>query len=435
MSVEGPAVLRGRDWFGQPRGLTVLFLTEMWEKFSYYGMRALLVYYMTKQLLIGQQNASLIYGLYTATVYFTPILGGIVADRWLGQHRSVVIGGSVMALGHFALASEPLFYFALALIAIGNGLYLPSLPAQIRGLYAADDPRRGSAYNVYYVGVNLGAFLAPLVCGTLGELYGWHYGFGAAGIGMLAGLAIYLLGSRHLPPDPPRAAKQQVRKAAAASVKSTFLLLAGIAATVVVFRGAYEQIGNTVALWADTGVDRAVGTLTIPMTWFQSLNAMVVFMLTPVLVAWWTRQARRGREPAPLVKMSLGAAGLACSYLMLVAVVATSGGAPVHWIWLALFVVLLTVAELYILPVGLGLFGRLAPAGHSATTIATWFFAAFGGNLLAGVLGTFWSRLDHAGFFALMAGVALCASALLLLFNRAARRAEDAAGANTTAAE
>ncbi len=431
MSIENPAHLRGRDWFGQPRGLTVLFLTEMWEKFSYYGMRALLVYYMTKQLLIGQQNASLIYGLYTASVYFTPVIGGIVADRWLGAHRSVIIGGATMALGHFALASEPLFYVALGLIALGNGLYLPSLPAQIRGLYRKDDPRRGGAYNVYYVGVNLGAFLAPLVCGTLGEVYGWHYGFGAAGLGMVAGLVIYLVGSRHLPPSPPRG-KQEIPQASGSGlpVKATFLLLGGIAATVVVFRGAYEQIGNTVALWADTGVDRAIGSLSIPMTWFQSLNALMVFVLTPILVAWWTRQARRGAEPAPLVKMSIGAAGVAASYLMLMAVIAGTGNAPVHWLWLALFVVLLTAGELFILPVGLGLFGRLAPAGHGATTIATWFCAAFGGNLLAGVLGTFWSKLDHASFFGLMAGVALCASALLLLFNRAARRAEGAAMAH-----
>ena len=171
---------RSQTWFGQPRGLTVLFLTEMWEVFSYYGMRALLVYYMTKQLLIGQEKASLIYGTYTAMAYFTPIFGGIIADRWLGKRRAVIIGGSIMAAGHFMMTFEPLFYFALATIALGNGLFFPSLPSQIDGLYRPDDPRRSWAYNVYYVGINLGGFLAPLICGTLGELYGWHWGFGAA---------------------------------------------------------------------------------------------------------------------------------------------------------------------------------------------------------------------------------------------------------------
>ena len=181
-------------WFGQPRGLTILFLTQMWEIFSYYGMRTLLVYYMTKQLLIGQEKASFIYGTYTAMAYFTPILGGVIADRWLGKRRAVIIGASIMAAGHFMMAFEPSFYLALATIALGNGLFVPSLPSQINDLYRPDDPRRSWAYNVYYVGINLGGFLAPLVCGTLGEFYGWHWGFGAAGVGMLAGLVIYILG-------------------------------------------------------------------------------------------------------------------------------------------------------------------------------------------------------------------------------------------------
>ena len=187
------------NWFGQPRGLTILFLTNMWEQFSYYGMRALLVYYMTKQLLISQQHSSFIYGTYTAFAYFTPIIGGAIADRYLGKKRAVIIGASTMAAGHFMMAFEPLFYVALATIALGNGLFLPSLPSQINDLYGPDDPRRGWAYNVYYVGVNVGGFLAPLVCGTLGEVYGWHYGFGAAGVGMLTGLAIYLIGGKYLP--------------------------------------------------------------------------------------------------------------------------------------------------------------------------------------------------------------------------------------------
>jgi len=192
-----------QTWFGQPRGLTILFLTEMWEQFSYYGMRALLVYYMTKQLMIGQERASIIYGTYTAMAYFTPIFGGMIADRWLGKRRAVIIGGSIMAAGHFMMTFEPLFYVALATIALGNGLFLPSLPSQIDGLYRPDDQRRGWAYNVYYVGVNIGGFLAPLICGTLGEFYGWHWGFGAAGVGMLSGLLIYTLGGKYLP-DPIR---------------------------------------------------------------------------------------------------------------------------------------------------------------------------------------------------------------------------------------
>jgi POT family proton-dependent oligopeptide transporter len=216
-----------KNWFGQPRGLTILFLTEMWEQFSYYGMRALLVYYMTKQLLIGQQMSSLIYGTYTSLAFFTPIIGGIVSDRWLGKRRAVIIGGGTMALGHFMMTFEPLFYPALATIAIGNGLFLPSLPSQINDLYKPDDPRRGWAYNGYYVGINIGAFLAPLICGTLGEFYGWHWGFGAAGVGMVLGLIVYVWGGKYLPEQgrpgaaksgPPHAVEPEQARPAAASV-------------------------------------------------------------------------------------------------------------------------------------------------------------------------------------------------------------------------
>jgi proton-dependent oligopeptide transporter, POT family len=427
------------DWLGQPRGLSILFLTQMWEIFSYYGMRALLVYYMTKQLLMGQQQASMIYGLYTAAVYFTPIIGGVVSDRWLGRRRAVIIGGTVMALGHFLMASEGLFYFALAAIALGNGLFLPSLPSQIDGLYAKNDPRRGSSFNFYYVGTNVGGLLAPLVCGTLGELYGWHWGFGAAGIGMLSGLAIYVLGARHLPPDTFGARKAARQRVAATpprqrDLRQTVLVLSAIALTVMLFRGAYEQVGNTIALWADSGVDRRLtATLSIPMTWFQALNPLLVIVLTPLFVAHWMRQARKGREPTPARKMSMGALGVAAAYLLLATVCVATQGGLASWTWLALFFVLLTAGELFILPVGLGLFARLAPAGHGATTIAAWFFATFGGSLLAGALGMLWSVIGPAAFFALMAVVAAMAAGVLCLLDRPARRLESAHAADAAA--
>src|SRR5437868_4611002 len=254
-------------WFGQPRGLTILFLTEMWEKFSFFGMRALLVYYMTKQLMIGQERSSVIYGLYAACAYLTPIAGGYIADRWLGARRAVVVGGAVMALGHFMMAWENLFFPALATIALGNGLFLPNLPSQIHGLYQDNDPRRGPAYNLYYVGINLGALLAPLICGTLGELYGWHYGFAAAGVGMLLGLVIYVSGRRYLPPESSRVAAVSVLAAREEDVTQRLILLGAIVMVVVAFRGAYEQVGNTFAIWADQGVDRQITPgMSIPMT-------------------------------------------------------------------------------------------------------------------------------------------------------------------------
>ena len=408
---------RERNWFGHPPGLTILFLTEMWEMFSFFGMRALLVYYMTKHLDIQQEFASLIYGAYAAFVYFTPVFGGIVADRWLGKRKAVIIGGATMAAGHFMMAFEPLFYPALATIALGNGLFLPSLASQIEGLYRDGDPRSKSAYNVYYVGVNLGAFIAPLICGSLGEAYGWHWGFAAAGIGMLSSLVIYLCGQRHLPAEATRTdARQTVRAPLDRSGWRRLGFLMGVAAIVVVFRGAYEQVGNTIALWADEGVNRHVTAgLSIPMTWFQSLDSLVVITATPLLLARWSHLAKRGIETPWLHKMAFGAALVGLSYLLLAGVSAwaASHGTRAHWTWLAGWFVLMTLGELYILPVGLGLFGRMAPEGFRATSIALWFFAGFFGNLLAGALGTLWTPLSHGWFFMLIGGVAGLAGLLL----------------------
>ena len=420
-----------KTWFGQPRGLTVLFLTNMWEQFSYYGMRALLVYYMTKQLLISQGASSLIYGTYTACAYFTPIVGGVIADRYLGKRRAIIIGASVMAAGHFMMAFEPLLYVALATIAIGNGLFLPSLPSQINDLYHRDDPRRPWAYNVYYVGINIGGFLAPLICGTLGEVYGWHYGFGAAGIGMLVGLLIYLSGQRYLPPERERVLDGAVAVPRGRMAKETILALVAVALSVTVFRGAYEQVGNTVALWADAGVDRTAGAFAIPMTWFISLNPLFVILMTPPLLAYWGRRAAKGEDQALARRMAVGALVVAGAYLLLSLAVALAGEGRAGWFWLVAFFLIFTFGELFILPTGLGLFARLAPAGMGATTVAAWYLAIFTGSLTAGLVGTLWSRMGHATFFAMLAGIAALAAALLYSLDPLVRRVVSARDAET----
>ncbi|MDM4766649.1 peptide MFS transporter [Pelomonas sp. SE-A7] len=407
----------GRNWFGQPPGLTILFLTETWERFSYYGMSALLIYYMSKQLQFSQADASMIFGLYTGGVYLTPILGGYIADRWMGQRRAVLLGGTLMAIGHFALAWEAQFYTGLLLICLGNGLFLPSLPSQIGDLYGDDDPRRGGAYNVYYVGVNLGGLLAPLVCGTLGEVYGWHWGFGAAGTGMCLGLAIYVLGQRYLPaPRAPSASVRVEEQQPRGKIRLAALLpLLGVGLAVMLFRSAYAQSGNTVALWVDQSVDLRLLGWQLPATWVQALDPLFVFLFTPFLVAHWRRQAQRGREPTQLGKMAMGAAGVALAYLLLAAVAAASsaGDGPVSVAWVLAFFVIYTLAELFILPVGLSLFARLAPPGLGATLIAAWFLAAFAGNLLSGLVGRLWLPLGPAGFFSLLAGLAGAAALAL----------------------
>jgi POT family proton-dependent oligopeptide transporter len=412
----------GRTWFGHPRGLTVLFLTNMWEQFSYYGMRALLVYFMTKQLLLGQAQASFIYGAYTACAYFTPIIGGVMVDRFLGKRRAVIIGASVMAAGHFMMAFEPLFYLALATIALGNGLFLPTLPSQVGDLYRRDDPRRGWAYNVYYVGVNIGGFLAPLLCGTIGELYGWHYGFGLAGVGMLAGLAIYLSGQRHLPPEPARPVPATAAAGKGGFDRQTLLALLGIGVAVTVFRSAYEQVGNTVALWADTGLDRQAGGFLIPMTWFQSLNPLFVMLMTPPLLAWWRRRADAGHDQPPARRMALGALIISASYLLLAGLAGGAGGQATSWVWLALFFVAFTFGELFVLPTGLGLFARLAPAHLGTTTVAAWFLIIFTGSLSAGLVGSLWSRFGHGAFFLLLAALAALSALMLWLLNPATEK-------------
>jgi POT family proton-dependent oligopeptide transporter len=425
LPADAPGLPRA-TWFGHPPGLTILFLTEMWEKFSYFGMRALLVYYMTKALAMPQEEASWTYGAYTSFAYFTPIIGGLLADRYLGRRRAVILGGSIMAVGHFMMAFEGLFYPALVTIATGNGFFLPSLPSQVRHLYAADDPRGNTAFSVYYVGINLGAVLAPLICGTLGELYGWHYGFAAAGVGMCLGLAIYVAGGRYLPVEASRVqAWEPARPGNDHGFARRIGLLLAVIAIVVVFRGAYEQIGNTVALWADSAVDRSADlAFTIPSTWFQALNPLLVFTLTPVLVLVWNRRAGPAHPYAPLRRMALGAFIVAASYGILASASAQSAasGMPAHWLWLLGFFFVYTTGELFILPTGLALFGRLAPGMLAATTMALWFSASFAGNLLAGGLGSYWSRLGHAEFFLMIAAVAGLAALLLRLADLPARR-------------
>jgi POT family proton-dependent oligopeptide transporter len=423
------------NWFGQPKGLTILFLTEMWEKFSFFGMRALQIYYMTKELHYSQAYSSLIFGAYAAGVYLTPIFGGLIADRWLGRRKAVIGGGVLMAFGHFMMAFPALFFPAMAVIAIGNGLFLPNLPSQVNLLYAKDDPRAGSAFNVYYVGINLGAFLAPLICGTLGELYGWHYGFGAAGIGMCLGLVIYISGGRYLP-AAVETAPARADTAHAGDGRGNIPLLIGVALAVMLFRVAYEQTGNTFAIWADSAVERQGFGLRIPVTWFQSLNPMFVFLLSPLLVRMWNARAARGRTTPALERMTMGAIGVGVSYAALAGLIAMNAatGFAINWLWLVAFFAAFTLAELYILPVGLGLFASLAPKRFAATTIAAWFFCSFTGNLLSGVIGAVWERMSPQAFFLMMAAICIVSGLLLLAIHRIHRAQYGAAAVPGTPA-
>jgi POT family proton-dependent oligopeptide transporter len=440
--MPAPAASSQRTLFGHPPGLTVLFLTQMWAEFSYFGLQALLVYYMTGRLGLGQVQSSLIYGAWGATSFFSPFFGGIIADRWLGRTRSVVLGGTMMMAGHFAMAFEPLLFPALALVALGNGLFIPPLAVQVGGLYADDDPRQAQAFSAYYMGINLGGLLAPLVCGTLGEELDWHWGFAAAGIGMGAGLIIYLRFLRLLPPDRRGARAGHEPRAPLALTAEDWRhlrLLISMIAAVVLFRIAYEQSGNVIALWVAHQTDRHVDlfglTAEIPATWFQSINPLLIIVLTPLLIRWW-RRTDRGSAPAVLfVRMSFGCliAGLAMAVMIAAAAVNATTGKPVGPGWVIVYFVLLTIGELYAIPVGLSLISKLSPKRIAAMLMGSWYIAKFLGSLLAGVMGAYWGIMPATGFFGLGA-VSVFAAAIVLLVMSRVEAARDQAGVNAAGA-
>jgi POT family proton-dependent oligopeptide transporter len=296
-------------------------------------------------------------------------------------------------------------------------------------LYRPGDPRRDRAYSIFYVGINVGAFLAPLVCGTLGERVGWHYGFAAAGVGMLIALTTYLVATPHLPPDPlfadaksPDAHRPMNRQEWHAVIALLLLFL-----PTSLFWACYEQQGNTIALWAADRTDRTINLIfwsaEIPITWFQAFNPFMIFAFTPLVVALWARQAQRGTEPSPVVKMALGCAGCGISYLILAAAAVYVGSAKASWLWLFAYFVAITAGELYLSPIGLSLVSKVAPVCHVSMMMGTWLGTSFIGNLLAGYLGSFWSSMAKPSFFLMIAAIALAAGTVIWAFERPLRPA------------
>jgi proton-dependent oligopeptide transporter, POT family len=439
------------EFLGHPRGLYLLFFTEMWERFSYYGMRSLLVLYMVNHLFINpdvgqhvlgftaikafienlpwvkslgplgaQPLSSQIYGLYTGFVYFTPFFGGMLADRVLGQRRTVILGAVLMAIGHFLMASERMFFLALMFLILGNGAFKPNISTQVGLLYPPGDPRRDGAFTIFYMGINLGAFFSPLVCGTLGQTVGWHWGFGAAGVGMVVGLVIYLLGQKHLAPD-----QRQQRLAAETNEKMTRDEWLRIGALVVictlniVFWGIYEQQGNVMQLWADQNTNWNFFGWTMPSTWYQAFNPFMIFLFAPVLTIFWGWQSRRRNEPSSVVKMAMGCFLVGISYLIMIA--ASHGIGPEakrSVMWLVGTTVILTVGELYLSPVGLSFVTKVSPARMVSMLMGVWFLANFFGNYLTGYLGTFWEKMPRDRFFLMLATMGMVAGALMFLLSR-----------------
>jgi len=442
-----PAVFDDRSLLGHPRGLGLLFVTEMWERFSYYGMRAILVLYLVNALRWDTARAAGLYGTYTMAVYLTPLVGGYLADRWIGTRRSMVLGGAIIAAGHFSLAfpSMPMFYVGLALIVVGTGFFKPNVSTQVGQMYSRGDPRRDSAFTIFYMGVNLGAFLGPLVCGYLAqtERFGWHWGFAAAGVGMVLGLIVYVLGrekylpgiglgvERRAPADKAARAEGDRRgfaNAAIGAVAGAVLaaLLAGPAALplivgasvgataavtllgthgderrrvialfilvffVIFFWAAYEQAGSSMNLFADKNTDLTIGGWTIPSSWFQSLNPLAILVFAPLFAALWQSLGARRREPSTAVKMVLGLFLLGVGFLFMVAGGRRAdAGVLVSPIWLTLAYLFHTWGELCLSPVGLSYVTKLAPARFASLLMGAWFLANAAANKIAGAIAAY----------------------------------------------
>jgi POT family proton-dependent oligopeptide transporter len=434
-----------------PKGLYYLAFTEAWERFSYYGMTGLLVLYMVNQLLLpghvenvagfegfrgfieglygplsGQALASAIFGLYAGFVYFTPVLGGLIADRWIGQRNAVVLGALAMCGGHIAMAFDESFLLALLLLVIGSGLLKGNISAQVGALYPRDDEaRRTRGFAIFSMAINVGAVAGPLVCGWLASEYGWHTGFGAAAIFMLAGLVTYLMGYKHLPARVERRRDEHPRL-----TRTEWRVIAALAAVmfITMFQSiSYYQLANTFPVWVQHHVDLSLGAFEIPVPWYQSVDPAFSIVGVPLLFGLWGWQARRRGEPGDLGKIGIGALLAACANLILVAAILATGGDGISPIFPFLYCGLLGVAFLYYWPTLLALVSRTAPASVNATMMGVCFLTLFVGNNVIGWLGSYYEPLGPLAFWLLHAGIGATGAVLAMLFARPLRRILDGA--------
>src|SRR6185503_4781652 len=398
-------------FLGHPKGLAYLAFTEAWERFSYYGMTALLVLYMVNQLLLPghiehvagfagfrhalegvfgplstQALASQIFGLYSGFVYFTPVLGGWVADRWIGQRSAVVLGALSMAGGHIAMAFDQSFLLALLLLVLGSGLLKGNISAQVGGLYPVEEEaRRTRGFVIFSTAINLGAVTGPLVCGFLGTRYGWHLGFGIAAIFMGAGLATYLMGYRYLPAKVERKVL-----APAAMSRSDWTIVAALGAVmlIAIFQSiAYYQLANVLPIWLQQHADLNAGGFEIPIPWYSSIDPLASMVSVPFLFGLWKRQSERsGSEPSDLGKIGMGAWVCALANLVLVAAIVIDGTKPVLWVWPLLYCVIQGVGFIFYWPALLALVSRCAPPKINATMMGICFLVLLFGRPLKRIL-------------------------------------------------
>jgi POT family proton-dependent oligopeptide transporter len=429
-------------FLGHPKGLAYLAFTEAWERFSYYGMAALLVLYMVNQLLLPghvehiagfatfrgwiegtfgalstQALASQIFGLYSGFVYFTPVIGGWIGDR-IGQRSAVVLGGLSMAGGHFAMAFDASFLVALLLLITGSGLLKGNISAQVGSVYPPDDEaRRTRGFAIFSTAINLGAVAGPLFCGFLGTRYGWHVGFGAAALFMLGALATYLSGYRHLPARVERKARAAFAPLTSEDRKSVAALVGAMAIVVLTYI-AYYQLANVLPVWLQVHADLHAGVFEIPIPWFYSIDPLASILSVPLLFALWNRQARvMGGEPSALTKIATGSFICAAANLVLVAAIAFSSGL-VHWFWPVLYCVLEGVGFMFFWPTLLALVSRVAPPKINATMMGATFLTLFVANNLIGRIGTYYEKMTPIGFWTLHAAIGAAGGIVMLVFAR-----------------
>ncbi|HVM22523.1 MAG TPA: peptide MFS transporter [Sphingomicrobium sp.] len=453
MATSAPSSTTGYDtktFLGHPRGLYVLFFAEMWERFSYYGMRALLIFYLVQHWMFSDERGSVIYGAYTALVYITPVVGGYIADRYLGQRKAVLFGAVLLTFGHFFMAFEGsggqadptinIFWLALSFIIVGSGFLKANISVIVGQLYPRTDVRRDGAYTIFYMGINLGAALGSFLCGYIGQTYGWRYGFGLAGFGMLAGLIVFivftpLLMGKGESRDPARL------RSRVAGIKFEWLLyLVGLGMVVaiwgliqfqeaigwlllvfgvilvsyvmytavaklpredrdrifaamflivgsILFWALFEQAGSSLNLFTDRHVDRVMLGVDWPAATFQSINPVYIILLAPLFAWLWTALGRRGLEPSTPAKFGLAMIQLGGGFLVLVfGAYAVGLETPTPVIFIFLIYLLHTTGELCLSPVGLSAMNRLAPAHMASLIMGTWFFASATGNFAAGLI-------------------------------------------------
>ena len=436
-------------FFGHPGGLLTLFFTEMWERFSYYGMRGFLILYATAAVTTGGlgftvQHGASVYKWYTSSVWLTPILGGLIADRLLGQYRSVLIGGSIIALGHFTLAlkSLPSFYVGLGLIVVGTGLLKPNISTMVGSLYEQGDARRDAGFSLFYMGINIGAFLGITGAGWLAQKVDWHIGFAAAGVGMTFGLIQYVVGKRRLQPALDRLAAQRPAPAAPGAprrdpLRALLDFLRSFTATewkrvaavfvlfvfAALFWGAYEQAGSTLNLFADRYTNLNVLGYQIPSSWLQSVQPIFVITLAPVLAWLWVRLGPR--EPSSPAKFAIGllCAGLAFLLLVPAGAVAQGGaGIRVSPLWLVGAYFIEELGELCLSPVGLSAVTKLAPRRIVGLMMGVFFLSNWLGNLLAGWTAGFFTAMPLSRLFGAVAAVSLGAALIMFLLLRPVKR-------------